>query len=173
MTPPFPRNTTHTPQGGHIGGAEHRSLGKRKVSARALTNTGHVIARDCLSSTSTLHWDGARNDQYEACDERGTLTECTRCNLVWHASCLHPTPTFPLRRQDAIVCSEQCWDELTTAAHGAGMLGRTNDSGTVAHGAGTNTTKRRFIPYKHNTNNTTHPFTLITYAGSHQPLPGP
>ena len=162
--PPLPRNTTHTPQGGHIGGAEHRRLGKRKVSARALTNTGHIIARDCLSRTSALHWEGARNDQCEACDEGGLLTECTRCNLVWHASCLHPTPISPLRRQDAIVCSEQCWDELTAAALGAG---------TQAPAREIHTTKRRFIPHKHNTNNTTHPFPLITYAGLHQPVPVP
>ena len=166
---PPPSQLTHTtahttPQEAHIGGAEHRRLGKRKVSARALTNTGHIIARDCLSSTSTLHWEGARNDQCEACDEGGTLTECTRCNLVWHASCLHPTPISPLRRQDAIVCSEQCWDELTTAAHGAGMQTPTRE---------THTTKRRFMPHKHNNNNTTHPFPLITYAGSHPPPPGP
>jgi hypothetical protein len=30
-----------------------------------------------------------------------------------------------------------------------------------------------YIPHKHSTNNTTHPFPLITYAGRHQPVPAP
>ena len=126
----------------------------------ALTHTGHIIARDCLSHTPTLYWEGDRNDQCEACDEGGTLTECTRCNLVWHASCLRPTPIFPLRRQDAIVCGEQCWTELTTAALSAGSQAPTRE---------THTTKRRFLAHKHHTDNTTHSFPLITCAGHKQP----
>ena len=97
---PHTHNTAPTTlQGANSGRTDHRRQGKRKVSAMALTPTGHIIARDCLLHAPTLHWEGDRNDQCKACDE---LTECTRCNLVWHASCLHPTPIFPLRRQDAI-----------------------------------------------------------------------
>ena len=40
------------------------------------------------------------------------MTECTRCNIVWHASCLQPPLPFPLRKQDAIVCGDACWAEL-------------------------------------------------------------
>ena len=65
-----------------------------------------MVARDCVPN---LHWEGERNDQCEACDQGGVLTECTRCNIVWHASCLAPPLPFPLRPQDEIVCSEDCW----------------------------------------------------------------
>ena len=75
--------------------------------------TGHIVARDCLTKALNPHWEGDRNDQCQACDAGGTLTECTRCNIVWHASCLQPPLPFPLRTQDAIVCGNACWAELT------------------------------------------------------------
>jgi hypothetical protein len=154
------RNTAPTTsQGANSGRTDHRRQGKRKVSDIALTPTGHIIARDCLLHAPTLHWEGDINDQCEACDEGGTLTECTRCNLVWHASCLRPTPTFPLRPQDAIVCGEQCWSELTTAALSVRSQAPTRE---------THTTKRRFLTHKHHTANTTHSFPLITCAGHKQ-----
>ena len=136
VPPPPPSPLTHntantTLQDTTSGRTNQRRQGKRKVSAMALTPTGHIIARDCLLHAPTLHWEGDRNDQCETCDEGGTLTECTRCNLVWHASCLHPTPIFPLRRQDAIVCGEQCWTELTTAALNAGSQAPTRDTNTT------------------------------------------
>ena len=71
------------------------------------------MARDCLTKALNPHWEGDRNDQCQACDAGGTLTECTRCNIVWHASCLQPPLPFPLRTQDAIVCGNACWAELT------------------------------------------------------------
>ena len=74
--------------------------------------TGHFIARNCITDTFNPHWEGDRNDQCQACDAGGTLTECTRCNIVWHASCLQPPLPFPLRKQDAIVCGDACWAEL-------------------------------------------------------------
>ena len=107
----------------------------------------------------TLHWEGDRNDQCEVCDKGGTLTECTRCKIVWHASCLQPTPVFPLRQQDAIVCGEECWTELTAAAHSAGIPAPERD---------THDTKRRFLANKHHTHNTTHSFPLVTCAGQQQ-----
>ena len=76
-----------------------------------------MVARDCAPD---LHWEGDRNDQCEACNQGGTLTECTRCNIVWHASCLAPPLPFPLRPQDEIVCSEECWTELVQATLAAG-----------------------------------------------------
>ena len=79
--------------------------------------THHTVARDCVPD---LHWEGERNDQCEACDQGGVLTECTRCNIVWHASCLAPPLPFPLRPQDEIVCSEECWNELVQATLTAG-----------------------------------------------------
>ena len=39
----------------------------------------HIVARDCVPD---LHWEKKRNDQCEACDKGGTLTEYTRCNIV-------------------------------------------------------------------------------------------
>ena len=124
-TPPPLTHTHHaapvTPQGGRNGGNNHRRQGKRKVSETTCTSTEHIIARDCITHGHTLHWEGDRNDQCEVCDKGGTLTECTRCNIVWHASCLQPTPVFPLRQQDAIVCGEECWTELTAAARSAGI----------------------------------------------------
>jgi len=81
-------------------------------------------------------------------------------NLVWHASCLHPTPIFPLRRQNAKVCGEQCWTELSTAARSVGSHAPMRE---------THITKRRFLNHKHHTDNTTHSFPLITYAGHKQP----
>jgi hypothetical protein len=117
---PSPNIAHTTPQQDQTRKPDHHRRGKRKVSAIALTHTGHIIARDCLTRTTTLHWEGVRNDQCEICNTGGTLTECTRCNLVWNASCLHPTPNFPLREQDAMLCGEQCWAEITTAALNAG-----------------------------------------------------
>jgi hypothetical protein len=114
----------------------------------------------CLSRTSALHWEGTRNDQCETCDTGGILTKCTRCNLVWHASCLHPTPIFPLRRQHAVVCGEQCWAELNAAAVSARTLPPTCEI---------HTTKSRFLPHKYNTNSTTHSFPLVTRTGQQQP----
>ena len=75
-------------------------------------STGHIIARDCITDTLNPHWEGDINDQRQACDADGTLTECTRCNIVWHASCLQPPLLFPLRKQDAIICGDACWAEL-------------------------------------------------------------
>ena len=74
--------------------------------------TGHIIARSRIMDTLNPHWEGDRNDQCQACDAVDTLTECTRCNIVWHASCLQPPLPFPLRKQDAIVCGDACWAEL-------------------------------------------------------------
>ena len=39
---------------------------------------------------------------------------------MWHASCLAPPLPFPLRPQDEIVCSEECWTELVQATLAAG-----------------------------------------------------
>ena len=39
---------------------------------------------------------------------------------MWHASCLAPPLPFPLRPQDEIVCSEECWAELVQATLSAG-----------------------------------------------------
>ena len=142
----------------------NRRNGKRKVSNTTCTGTKHIIARDCLTQAHTLHWEGDRNDQCEVCDTGGTLTECTRCNIVWHASCLQPLPVFPLRRQDAIVCGEECWTELTAAAHNAGIPAPERD---------TYDTKRRFLANKHHTHNTTHPFPIVTCAGQQQSCPAP
>ena len=78
---------------------------------------------------------------------------------MWHASCLQPIPVFPLRQQDAIVCGEECWNELTAAAHSAGIPAPERE---------THDTKRRFLANKHHTHNTTHSFPLVTCAGQQQ-----
>ena len=161
--PPPPTHTHHTtPPTIQEGRNEtsHRRHGKRKVSDTTCTGTKHIIARDCLTHEHTLHWVGDRNDQCDVCDKGGTLTECTRCNIVWHASCLQPTPVFPLRQQDAIVCGEECWTELNAAAHSAGIPAPERE---------THDTKRRFLAHKHHTPNTTHSFPLVTCAGQQQP----
>jgi hypothetical protein len=88
---------------------------RQRTQPRAPTH--HMVARDCVPN---LHWEGERNDQCEACDQGGVLTERTRCNIVWHASCLAPPLHFPLRPQDEIVCSEDCWTELVQATLTAG-----------------------------------------------------
>jgi hypothetical protein len=151
-------------QGGQNGGNTHRRQGKRKVSETTCTSTEHIIARDCLTQGHTLHWEGDRNDQCEVCDKGGTLTECTRCNIVWHASCLQPTPVSPLRQQDAIVCGEECWTELTAAARSAGIPASERE---------THNTKSRFLAHKHHTTNTTHSFPLVTCAGHRRPCAEP
>jgi hypothetical protein len=89
----------------------HRTNQTAQTHTHYLT-TGHIIVRDCITDTLNPHWEGDRNDQCQACDAGGTLTECTRCNIVWHASCLQPPLLFPLRKQDAIVCGDACWAEL-------------------------------------------------------------
>jgi len=167
-TPPPPTHTHHTTlptiQEGLVEGINRRRHGKRKVSDTTCTGTDHIIARDCLTHEHTLHWEGDRNDQCEVCDKGGTLTECTRCNIVWHASCLQPTPVFPLRQQDAIVCGEECWTELTEAARSAGISAPERE---------THNTKRRFLAHKHYTTNTTHSFPLVTCAGRRRPCAEP
>ena len=82
-------------------------------------------------------------------------------SLNVHAATLYGTqvactqhPFSPFRRQDAIVCGEQCWDELTTSAPTREM----------------HTTKRRFLLHKHDTNNTTHSFPLVTCIGQQHTL---
>ena len=86
--------------------------GKRNVMH---VHTGHTYTRDCLRN-SNLYFDRDRNDQCKVCHLGGPLTEGTRCNIVWHASCLQPVLPFPLRSQDAIVCGDECWDELIREA---------------------------------------------------------
>ena len=125
---------------------------KSQVSNQNTAHT-HILARDCLTTTTTAYWEGDRNDQCEVCDKGGTLTECTRCNIVWHASCLHPIPPFPIRTQDAIVCGQACWLELTEALRQEGRPHPTAELKTT----------RQFLPRSHNTTNTTHSFPLVTY----------
>ena len=65
---------------------------------------------------------------------------------------LHPTPTFPIRTQDAIVCGQACWLELTDSTvdkRGGRTLLRNKSS-----------TTRQFLPRTHSTPNTTHSFPL-------------
>ena len=84
---------------------------------------------------------------------------------MWHASCLQPIPALPLRQQDdAIVCGEECWTELTAAARSAGIPAPERE---------THNTKRRFLAHKHHTTNTTHSFPLVTCAGHQQPCAAP
>ena len=86
--------------------------------------------------------------------ENSTHTECTRCNIVWHASCLHPISPFPIRTQDAIVCGQACcWLELTEALRQEGR----------PHPSAEHNTTRQFLPRSHNTTNKTHSFPLVTY----------
>ena len=171
---PSPTHTTHThthstqgkrrkrphcrPERGTAnssGTNRHTSTGQ--VSADATTHT-HFIARDCLTATTSAYWEGDRNDQCEVCNTGGTLTECTRCNIVWHASCLHPTPPFLVRTQDAIVCGQACWLELTDALSQEGRPQPTKENSS--------TTSRQFLPRTHSTPNTTHPFPLVTYPAA-------
>jgi hypothetical protein len=91
--------------------------GVRQRTSQPRVPTHHMVARDCVPN---LHWEGERNDQCEAYDQGGILTECTRCKIVWHASCLASPLPFPLRPQDEIVCSEDCWTELVQATMTAG-----------------------------------------------------
>ena len=71
---------------------------------------------------------------------------------------------FPLRQQDAIVCGEECWTELTAAARRAGIPAPERE---------THDTKRRFLAHKHHTPNTTHSFPLVTCAGQQQSCAAP
>ena len=104
--------------------------------------THHTVARDCAPG---LHWEGDRNDQCEACNQGGTLTECTRCNIVWHASCLAPPLPFPLRPQDEIVCSEECWAELVQATLSAGgMEPQREDPNTIQKVSSPHTTAHQY-----------------------------
>ena len=117
------KRTPPTPDDGH---EQTRTKGKHAVcsyrtSARQRTKqlrvrTLHMVARDCAPN---LHWEGDRNDQCEACNQGGTLTECTRCNIVWHASCLVPPLPFPLRPQDEIVCQRRVLDRTGTSDTGS------------------------------------------------------
>ena len=130
--------------------AKLRQLPETQVSDQHTTHT-HILARDCLTTTTTAYWEGDRNDQCEVCDKGGTLTECTRCNIVWHASCLHPIPSFPIRPQDAIVCGQACWLELTDNLRQEGKPPPTAEHNTT----------RQFLPRTHNTTNKTHSFPLV------------
>ena len=76
---------------------------------------------------------------------------------MWHASCLHTTPPFPIRTQDAIVCGEACWLELTEALTQEGRPNPTQEHSLPS---------RRFLPRTHSTSNTTHPFPLVTYPAA-------
>ena len=134
-------------------------LPETQVSDQHTAHT-HILARDCLTTTTTAYWEGDRNDQCEVCDKGGTLTECTRCNIVWHASCLHPIPSFPIRPQDAIVCGQACWLELTDNLRQEGK-----PPPTAEH-----TTTRQFLPRTHNTTNKTHSFPLVTYPTAETPV---
>jgi hypothetical protein len=68
----------------------------------------------------------------------------------------HPTPPHPLRKQDAIVCGKECWEELQNAG---GTAPTKEASGGV----------KRFLLNTHNTHphqHNTHSFPLITPAGA-------
>ena len=134
-------------------------LPETQVSDQHTAHT-HILARDCLTTTTTAYWEGDRNDQCEVCDKGGTLTECTRCNIVWHASCLHPIPSFPIRTQDAIVCGQACWLELTETLRQEGKPPPTAEHNTT----------RQFLPRSHNTTNKTHSFPLVTYPTAETPV---
>ena len=71
------------------------------------------------------------------------MTECTRCSIVWHASCLVPPLPFSLRQQDEIVCSEECWTELVQATLAA--------SGTEPQREAPGTTRKFLLRTPHGT----------------------
>jgi hypothetical protein len=76
------------------------------------------------------------------------------------SSCLHPIPPFPIRTQDAIVCGQACWLELTEALRQEGM----------PHPTAEHKTTRQLLPRSLNTTNTTHSFPLVTYPTAKTPV---
>ena len=82
------------------------------------------------------------------------MTECTRCNIVWHASCLQPPLPFPLRKQDAIVCGDACWAELVDESKTRGASEPVKED---------TLNLLRFLPRRHsNTTPTTQDYPSVT-----------